>query len=262
MKNTEHCIVLSTAPCVLLDTWHKMSGFQVPDLEAAELSQEAIVRPQAATSSGTNASSFQAAFGFAKDTSAELRAADAKHAAAAAAATAAAAAAAAASNASSGTAHQGSTHTGSNDQRPLVRRGAGANLLVSNRQKGNPVLANIRQVAWEHADIKADYIMTPTAAAVFISVRYHLLNPQYVYKRMRELRSEFELRVLLIQVYAKKLLHQAVRQHLSSPLHRSMWTIATIHSKNCVGCASVQDSLLLWRGLQQRPQGTACWEFT
>ncbi len=179
-----------------------MSDFQVPDLEAAELQQETITRNPRSQSKGP-VSSFGEAFGFAKDTSAELQAADQQHAEAAK--KHAAAAAATASAASS--LQDDSSQT---QARPkLVRRGAGANLLVSHRQKGNPVLANIRQVAWEHADIKPDYIMTPTAAAVFISVRYHLLNPQYVYKRMRELRSEFELRVLLIQVCVEKLLGHA-----------------------------------------------------
>jgi len=182
-----------------------MSGFEVPDLEAAEQDQEGISRSSEAKKRQP-ASSFEAAFGFARDTSAELKEADKKHAEAAAAANAEIAAAA--SGESSGTANQSSEHPQGALQRPLVRRGAGANLLVSHRQKGNPVLGCIRQVAYEHADIRPDYIMTPTAAAVFISVRYHLLNPQYVYKRMRELRSEFELRVLLIQVHAKKLLRR------------------------------------------------------
>ena len=182
-----------------------MASFEVPDLEAAEERQESIARPAANSSNSGSASSFQTAFGFAKSTSDELKAADARHAAAAAS-SAAQHAAAVASNTTAGGTQQRSNHGEQNEKRPLVRRGAGANLLVSHRQKGNAVLSHIRQVAWEHADIKADYIMTPTAAAVFISVRYHLLNPQYVYKRMRELRSEFELRVLLIHVHAKKLL--------------------------------------------------------
>jgi DNA repair protein Rad10 len=186
-----------------------MSGFHVPDLESAEVEQEKIQRSPACpgSSNGHPSPNFGEAFRFARTLPVEMQeAANARHqpngaaGSRSGASTDSSAQAAATSGSGASSIAPESHASQGNSHRPLVRRGAGANLLVSHRQRGNPLLASIRQVAWEHADIKPDYIMTPTSAAVFISVRYHLLHPQYVFKRMRELRSEFELRVLLIQV--------------------------------------------------------------
>ena len=55
-------------------------------------------------------------------------------------------------------------------------------MLVSQRQEGNAVLRHIRNVRWAFADLVPDYILGPTACAIFISLRYHVLHPQYLGK--------------------------------------------------------------------------------
>lgn len=50
----------------------------------------------------------------------------------------------------------------------LPQRSSGSNILVSPRQKGNPVLQCIKSVPWEYSDIPADYGLGLTTCALFL----------------------------------------------------------------------------------------------
>lgn len=50
----------------------------------------------------------------------------------------------------------------------LPSRGSGPAILVSPRQKGNPVLACIKSIPWEYSDILADYGLGQTTCALFL----------------------------------------------------------------------------------------------
>ncbi|KAI3924568.1 hypothetical protein MKX01_038008 [Papaver californicum] len=73
-------------------------------------------------------------------------------------------------------------------------------ILVSHRQKGNPLLKYIRNVRWVFADVVCDYLLGPNSCALYLSLRYHLLHPDYLYFRIRELQKNFKLRVILCHV--------------------------------------------------------------
>ncbi|GKV08958.1 hypothetical protein SLEP1_g20527 [Rubroshorea leprosula] len=73
-------------------------------------------------------------------------------------------------------------------------------ILVSNRQKGNPLLKHIRNVRWDFADVVCDYLLGQNSCALYLSLRYHLLHPDYLYYRIRELQKNFKLRVVLCHV--------------------------------------------------------------
>ena len=73
-------------------------------------------------------------------------------------------------------------------------------IQVSRRQEGNPLLKHIRNVRWQYADIVPDYQMGGQHAALFLSLRYHLLKPLYIHGRIKELQRAFRLRVLLCHV--------------------------------------------------------------
>ncbi|XP_042014039.1 DNA excision repair protein ERCC-1-like isoform X1 [Salvia splendens] len=88
---------------------------------------------------------------------------------------------------------------------------AGANrnaIIVSHRQKGNPLLKHIRNVRWVFADVVCDYLLGQNSCALYLriyshvlfSLRYHLLHPDYLYFRIRELQKNFKLRVVLCHV--------------------------------------------------------------
>jgi DNA excision repair protein ERCC-1 len=71
---------------------------------------------------------------------------------------------------------------------------------VSPRQKGNPILNHVQSVPWEYADIPADYVLGSTTCALFLSLKYHRLHPEYIYSRIRLLAGKYKLRVLLTMV--------------------------------------------------------------
>ena len=50
----------------------------------------------------------------------------------------------------------------------LPQRSSGSSILVSPRQKGNPVLQCIKNVPWEFSDIPGDYGLGPTTCALFL----------------------------------------------------------------------------------------------
>ncbi|ORY61366.1 restriction endonuclease type II-like protein [Pseudomassariella vexata] len=82
----------------------------------------------------------------------------------------------------------------------LPQRSSGSSILVSPRQKGNPVLASLKSVPWEYSDIPADYGLGLTTCALFLSLKYHRLHPEYIYTRIRNLQGKYNLRIVLTMV--------------------------------------------------------------
>lgn len=82
----------------------------------------------------------------------------------------------------------------------IATRSTGSSILVSPRQKGNPILTNLRSFAWEYSDIPADYVLGLTTCALFLSLKYHRLHPEYIYNRIKSLQGKYNLRVLLTMV--------------------------------------------------------------
>lgn len=82
----------------------------------------------------------------------------------------------------------------------LPSRAAPSAILVSPRQKGNPILNNIKSLPWEYSDIPSDYILGATTCALFLSLKYHRLHPEYIYSRIRALGGKYNLRILLCMV--------------------------------------------------------------
>lgn len=82
----------------------------------------------------------------------------------------------------------------------IASRSSGSSILVSPRQKGNPILSNLRSFAWEYSDIPADYVLGLTTCALFLSLKYHRLHPEYIYNRIKSLQGKFNLRVILTMV--------------------------------------------------------------
>ncbi|CAH8592318.1 unnamed protein product [Schistosoma turkestanicum] len=77
---------------------------------------------------------------------------------------------------------------------------SGSTILVNQRQRGNPVLKQIRNVAWEYADIEPDFVVGRNNCIYFLSLRYHNLNSEYIFERLRQSKRHYQLSVLLVQV--------------------------------------------------------------
>ena len=59
---------------------------------------------------------------------------------------------------------------------------------VSTRQKGNPLLKSLRKVPWEFVEgLQPDYVLGTSCVALYLSVRYHTLQPDYIHERLKEL---------------------------------------------------------------------------
>lgn len=82
----------------------------------------------------------------------------------------------------------------------LPTRSSGSSILVSPRQKGNPILQNLKSLPWEYSDIPSDYVLGNTTCALFLSLKYHRLHPDYIYGRIRALGHKFNLRIVLCMV--------------------------------------------------------------
>ncbi|XP_039217818.1 DNA excision repair protein ERCC-1 isoform X2 [Crotalus tigris] len=84
-------------------------------------------------------------------------------------------------------------------------------IIISPRQRGNPILKFVRNVPWEFGEIVPDYVLGQSTCALFLSLRYHNLNPNYIHERLRNLGKMYQLQVLLLQVDVKDP-HQAVKE--------------------------------------------------
>ncbi|XP_034706695.1 DNA excision repair protein ERCC-1 isoform X1 [Vitis riparia] len=92
-------------------------------------------------------------------------------------------------------------------------------ILVSHRQKGNPLLKHIRNVRWNFADIVCDYLLGQNSCALYLSLRYHLLHPDYLYYRIRELQKNFKLRVVLCHVDVEDVIKPLLEVTRTALLH-------------------------------------------
>lgn len=83
--------------------------------------------------------------------------------------------------------------------RPPVVQPASSNAIIVNPcQRLNPVLEHIRNVAKEFGDIVPDFRLGLTTCALFLSLKYHRLHPEYIHQRIQKLGNSFTLRLLLL----------------------------------------------------------------
>ena len=95
--------------------------------------------------------------------------------------------------------------TGTAARPPMIPPSNRAAILVHReRQAKNPVLKYVRNVAVELADgIVPDFVLSESTCAIFVQVKYHLLHPQYLIGRIKELRRDWRLRLILCFVNAE-----------------------------------------------------------
>lgn len=60
-----------------------------------------------------------------------------------------------------------------------VARTVGGAVIVSPKQKGNPILNHIKNVPWEYGSnqLAADYVLGAGTCALFLSLKYHSTSP-------------------------------------------------------------------------------------
>ncbi|GAA5955960.1 hypothetical protein JCM21900_002631 [Sporobolomyces salmonicolor] len=115
----------------------------------------------------------------------------------------------------------------------IVRRATQNSVLVNPCQKGNPVISNIRSVPWEWGDIKCDYQVGATTGVLFLSIRYHLLHPEYIHTRIANLGQSYSLRIVLVQCDADN--HTAAMRELTKICIVNGYTLLVAWSPQEVG---------------------------
>ncbi|CAG8518842.1 12069_t:CDS:2 [Ambispora gerdemannii] len=120
-------------------------------------------------------------------------------------------------NSNGGGGNEGETNTSqaSSSTSSLANRRAGGPIIVNgerqvttsststttdDNRRGNPLLQYIRNVPWEYGEIAPDFIVGSTTCALFLSLRYHRLHPEYIFTRIQMVMYQFNLRILLVLV--------------------------------------------------------------
>lgn len=96
-------------------------------------------------------------------------------------------------------------------------------VTVNGRQKGNPVLKFLRNVPWEWGETTADFVMGASCCALFISFKFHKLNPEYIHERLKKVGKTFALQILLAQIDVPE--PDNVLRELNSMCFMAGWTL-------------------------------------
>lgn len=107
-------------------------------------------------------------------------------------------------------------------------------IQVSRKQSGNDLLKKFTRCAYTFADIEPDYIVGRTACALYLSIRFHALHPNYIYERVNRLGDKYDLRILLVVVDHVE--HKSYLKELSKLSIRSNMTLML--------CWSVEDAAM------------------
>jgi len=102
-------------------------------------------------------------------------------------------------------------------------------LYVSPKQRGNGVLEFIRNVPMREARMTPDYVWNATNCALFLSCQYHALHPHYLERRLAEVGSDYQLRILLVLVDQSD--PTAVLFCLNTTAVRHNWTLVLAWSE-------------------------------
>ncbi|GAA99973.1 uncharacterized protein L969DRAFT_96590 [Mixia osmundae IAM 14324] len=146
--------------------------------------------------------------------------------------------------ASSGVAVTPGTATVSSAHKRVVQQSTN-NILVSTKQKGNRCINHIT-VPWEHSDIMADFQVGTTTGVLFLSIKYHKLEPAYIYGRIEALGQAYNLRILLVQVDADT----------SDDVMRELTRISITNAYTIMICSSSQEAgriLSKYKKQERRP---------
>ncbi|KAJ2593804.1 hypothetical protein H4R99_005989 [Coemansia sp. RSA 1722] len=107
-----------------------------------------------------------------------------------------------ATSATTATSNSNSNNNNNNQSNASITRPSyNQSVLVNDVQRGNPLLACIRNVRWSYSkEILSDFVVGRFACVLFLSIKYHRLHPEYIDKRISALGKSFRVRVLLVHV--------------------------------------------------------------
>jgi DNA excision repair protein ERCC-1 len=117
-------------------------------------------------------------------------------------------------------------------------------LLVNPNQQGNPVLKYVRNVHWQFASdasgtslsspMAPDYLLGSSTVAIFISLRYHLLKPDYIHTRLKNCKTWIRSGGSDLRVKSRLVVVQVDTEDSQVPL--AQITKAAIHNDFTLFC--------------------------
>lgn len=109
-------------------------------------------------------------------------------------------------------------------------------ILVNKNQRGNKVLDYIKDVLWEYGagDMVADYVTGSTSCVLFLSIKYHSIKPEYIYRKIAKLqKQQFDLKVMLVLIDKEN--HEAAIRELTRASMRHDFAILVAWSNEDCG---------------------------
>jgi DNA excision repair protein ERCC-1 len=73
-------------------------------------------------------------------------------------------------------------------------------ILVNPQQKGNPLLQHLGNIHVADNELAEDFVLSDSCSALYVSVKFHKLNPLYVGKRMEAMKKKVKTQVLVVHV--------------------------------------------------------------
>ncbi|KAI5475662.1 DNA excision repair protein ERCC-1 [Pseudohyphozyma bogoriensis] len=115
----------------------------------------------------------------------------------------------------------------------VVRRQTLNAILINVCQKGNPVISSIRNVPWEYGDIVPDYQVGTTSGVLYLSLRYHLLHPEYIHGRIAKMGQSYSLRIMMVHCDVDN--HMAAMRELNKVCLVNNFTMIVVWSAQEAG---------------------------
>lgn len=92
-------------------------------------------------------------------------------------------------------------------------------------QKQNPLLQNLKSTRYviNESISPAHYVLFDSCCALFLSLKYHAIHPDFIYERINELKNKFQLKILLVLI--DHIVYESILKELSILSVRTNFTM-------------------------------------
>jgi len=108
------------------------------------------------------------------------------------------------------------------------------------------VLTLMKSVGWEFGETLSDYQLSQTTGALFLSLKYHRLHPDYLDLRLNKLHKTYDLRLLLCLCDSND--HETVLKDITKTCMTNEFTLIVAWSN-----AEIARYIQLFKSFEKRP---------